>query len=125
MRKTLTVLLMLARLLGVVQLVVGLCMWVGLLKVVALHSALGSLFVLVTWIIAGIALFALPRRGVALFTLLIGGIVLWFGMAQVTLLAGSMHWAVRVVHLLLGLATLGLIESLAKAVKRHLATRGE
>lgn len=116
---------MLARLLGVVQIVVGFCLWFGLLTgAVAFHSALGSLFVLVAWIVAGIALFVLPRRGLPLFTLFLAGVVLWFGMAQVTLLPGSGHWAVRLVHLLLGVATLGLIESLAKGVKSHLATRG-
>jgi hypothetical protein len=116
---------MLARLLGVVQIVVGLCLWFGYLTgAVALHSALGSLFVLVAWIVAGIALFALSKRGLPLFTLLLGGVVLWFGMAQTTFLPGALHWAVRLTHLLIGLALLGLVESLAKGVKRHLATRG-
>ena len=117
---------MLARLLGVVQIVIGLCLWFGIVTgLVTLHTALGSLFVLAAWIVAGIALFALPRRGLPLLTLLLGALVLWFGMAQVTLLPGSMHWAVRLVHLLLGLATLGLVESLRKGVSAHLATRGE
>jgi hypothetical protein len=122
MRKTMTILLMLARLLFVVQIVVGLCLWFGVLtQAVASHAALGSLFVLVAWIIAIIALFALSRRAVALITLLVGAIVLWFGMAQTSFLPGGMHWAVRVVHLLLGIATMGLVESLGKAVKIHLA----
>jgi hypothetical protein len=117
-----TSLLMLARLLGVVQIVVGLGMWFGLLAgAVTFHTALGSLFVLVLWIIAGIALFALPTRGIALFTLLWGALVLWFGMAQTTLLPGSAHWAVRVAHLLVGVAALGLVEALGGAVKRHKA----
>lgn len=126
MRKTITVFLMLVRLLGVVQIVVGICLWLGIATgAVAFHSALGSLFVLVVWVVAGIALFVLPRRGVPLFTLFLSGVVLWFGMAQVTLLPGSMHWGIRVLHLLLGVATMGLAESLGKSVKRHLDTRGE
>jgi hypothetical protein len=126
MRKSLTILLVLARTLGVVQLLVGVSIWFsGAPSIVPMHIALGSIFVLVMWIAAGIALFVLPKRGVALFTMLLGGVVLWFGTAQVTMLPGSMHWAVRFVHLLLGLAALGLIESLAKAVRRHWATRGE
>lgn len=126
MRKTLTIFIMLARLLGVVQIIVGLGIWFGMFGGAApIHSILGSLFVLTMWIVAGIALFALPKRGVALFAMLWGGLVLWFGMAQTTLLVGSTHWAIRLAHLLVGVAALGLVESLGKAVKRHLATQGK
>jgi len=120
MTKTVVVLQMLVRLLGVTQIVVGLAMWFGgATRAVAFHSAVGSLLVLVVWIVAIIALFALSSRALPLITLLVAGLTLWFGMAQTTLLAGNAHWAVRLAHLLVGLATLGLAESLAKAVKRH------
>jgi hypothetical protein len=121
MTKLVKVLLMLARLLVVVQLALGLAIWPGGASLAAPHSALGSLFVLDAWIIALIALFALPRRAVPLFTLAFGAVVMWLGMAQMTLLVGSAHWTVRVVHLLLGLALLGLVEMLAKAVRVHRA----
>ncbi|HEY4217243.1 MAG TPA: hypothetical protein VGM67_08895 [Gemmatimonadaceae bacterium] len=124
MQKTLTVLLMLARLLWVVQLIVGLCLWFGALTgAVAFHMSIGSLFVLDMWIISLIALFALPTRRVALFALVWGGFLLWFGMAQVSILVGSPHWIVRLVHLLVGVAAIALIESLTKAVKRHKAAQ--
>lgn len=124
MRLTIIVLQMFARLLGAVQILVGLAIWFGWApNAVVLHTALGSLFVLVLWIIAGIALFVLSKRGVALFTLLWGALVLWFGMAQTTLLPGAGHWAIRLTHLLVGLAAIGLAESLGKAVKLHLQAR--
>ena len=124
MTKTVVVLQMLVRLLGVVQILVGLAIWFGWAKpAVAFHSMVGSLFVLFVWIIAIIALFALSHRGLPLITLLVAGLALWFGMAQTTLLVGSAHWAVRLAHLLVGLATLGLAESLAKAVRRHHAAQ--
>jgi hypothetical protein len=124
MAKTVGVVQMIARLLGVVQILVGLAIWFGwATSAIAFHSAVGSLFVLVVWIIAIIALFALPRRALPLITLLVAGVALWFGMAQTTLLVGSVHWAVRLAHLLVGLATMGLAEALAKAVKQHLASQ--
>jgi hypothetical protein len=124
MSKTIKALLMLARLLGLIQIVVGLAIWFGWKgTLVAFHSASGSLFVLVVWIVALFALFALSHRAVPLITLLVGGLLLWFGMAQTTLLVGPAHWAVRVAHLLIGLATLGLVEALAKAVRLHAATQ--
>jgi hypothetical protein len=121
MVKLVTILLMIARLLGAILLVLGFCIWFGIANPTGLHAALGSVFVLTGWVIALIALFALPKRGVALFALLLGGVVIWFGVAQTTFLKDSMHWVVRFTHLLLGLAMLGLIESLAKAVRIHKA----
>jgi hypothetical protein len=123
MRQTLTVLLMLARVLGIEQMLTGFGLWFGGFSNRALHTGLGSLFVLVTWIIAVIALFALPKRGVALFALAWGALVLWFGMAQTTLLVGSAHWTVRIAHLLMAAATLGIIEALVKSVKLHVSAR--
>lgn len=115
---------MLSRLIGVVQLITGCAIWFGLMpKAVPMHFGLGSLLALVVWIVSLIALFALPKRGLALFTLGWGALMLWFGMAQTTLLVGSAHWAVRVAHLLVGVAALGMVESLAKAVKAHWAAR--
>jgi hypothetical protein len=124
MRPTLRILLVLARLLGVIQLVVGLGMWLGWLpKAVATHTALGSVLVLVLWMVALIALFVLSTRLVPLIALFWGGLVLWLGMAQTTLLAGNGHWTIRVAHLVVGLAALGFIESLAKATRRHWSAR--
>jgi len=121
MVKLVTILQMIVRLLGVVQIILGLCIWFNIAHPNALHAALGSVFVLVGWAIALIALFALPRRGAALGALLLGGVVIWFGVAQTTLLIGSMHWLVRVAHLLLGVAMIGVVEMLGKAVKLHKA----
>jgi len=40
-------------------------------------------------------------------------------MAQTTMMVGPMHWVIRVVHLLVGLAAIGMGERLTAAVKRH------
>jgi hypothetical protein len=120
MRKTVTILLMLGRLLGVVQILGGLAIWFGLPPwAVQAHMGIGSLFVLVLWIVGVIALFALSARGVALFTLLWGALVLWLGMAQTSLLPGSAHWVIKVLHFVVGLAALGLLERLGKALRLH------
>jgi hypothetical protein len=120
MHLTVTILRHLARLLGAAQIVLGFTIWFGWTpNAVALHAALGSAFVLVLWIISAIALFVLSKRGVALFGLLWGALVLWFGMAQTTFLTDSGHWAIRLLHLLVGLAAIGLAESLGRATLLH------
>lgn len=119
MRKATTALLMVLRLTGLIQIVAGLFIWFGHSRaLVPAHSVIGSLFVLDLWILGIVALFELPSRGFALFTLVWGGFVLWLGMAQMSLLPGSSHWIIRVVHLLVGLAAMGFGESLAGRVKR-------
>ena len=119
MNKLVTPLLMIARLLVAVQVVLGFAIWFGVATVTQAHIGLGSLFVLVMWIIALIALFALPSRTLPLITLALGGAIMWFGVAQRTMLIGPMHWTVRVVHLLLGISAMGLIEPMVKAIRRH------
>jgi hypothetical protein len=126
MRNLIKVLLMLARLLVAVQIVLGLLIWFGNTSSLRqIHIALGSLFVLDLWILGVIALFALSARGLSLLTLLMGGVIMWLGVAQTTLLVGPAHWAVRLVHLLLGVAAMGLVEPLTKALLAHYDTRGE
>jgi hypothetical protein len=125
MTKLVTILLMLARLFGVVLILLGAAIWLGFGKgITPVHAALGSLFVLDAWIIAVIALFALPSRTLPLLVLALGGAVLWFGVAQTTLLVGTGHWAVRLLHLLLGVALLGLVDSLGRAVRLHRQATG-
>jgi hypothetical protein len=123
MRNFVKALLMLARLLVAAQVVLGLMIWFGQISLTQLHIALGSIFVLDLWMLAVIALFALSARGLSLFSLLLGGVIMWLGVAQRTMLLGSAHWAVRVVHLLLGVSAMGLIEPLAKSLLAHYAHR--
>lgn len=124
MKKIATPLLMVARLLVALQVLLGLAIWFGVTAVTQVHVALGSLFVLDLWILGVVALFALPRRGLPLLTMLMGAVIMWLGAAQRTLLVGSAHWAVQVAHLLLGVSAMGLVEPLAKAVRRELSVRG-
>jgi hypothetical protein len=120
MRKTVAILLMLGRLLGVLQILGGVAIWIAMPPwLLQAHMAIGSLFVLVLWVVGVIGLFALSKRGFALFTLLWGALVLWLGMAQISLLPGPTHWVIRVLHLLIGLAAIGLLERLGKALKAH------
>jgi len=123
MRNLINTLLMLARLLVAAQVVLGLLIWFGKISVTQIHIALGSLFVLDLWLLAVIALFALSARGLSLFSLLLGGVIMWLGVAQRTMLLGSAHWAVQVVHLLLGVSAMGLIEPLTKSLLAHYANR--
>jgi hypothetical protein len=125
MRNLTKALLVLARLLVAVQVVLGLLIWFGnRISLRQIHIALGSLFVLDLWILGIVALFALSARGLSLLTLLMGGVIMWLGVAQTNLFIGPAHWVVRVVHLLLGVSAMGLVEPLTRALLAHYDTRG-
>jgi hypothetical protein len=55
---------------------------------------------------------ALPVAGIVL-----GLIVVWLGLNQTTLLVGSAHWIIQVLHLLAGLAAIGMAENLGRRIK--------
>jgi hypothetical protein len=124
MRNFIKALLMVARALVAAQIVLGLLIWFGKISLTQVHIALGGLFVVDLWLLAIIALFALSARGLSLLTLFMGGVIMWLGVAQTSLLIGPAHWAVRVLHLLLGVSAMGLVEPLTKALLAHYDVRG-
>jgi hypothetical protein len=108
-------LLMLMRITAVVQVVLGIGFWTGhWYGAQPVHMAIGTGYVLVLWILAVIALFQRRAIGPALGALLWGFILAMLGYSQQGLLPeSSLHWIVRVVHLIVGLAALGFAERLA------------
>jgi hypothetical protein len=121
MKTTANIAQMLVRGLGVILILLGITFWSGhALNLVNLHMAIGVLFVLSLWVLAGLAgAVHLPIR-LVLLGVLWGVVVLWLGMVQRTMLVGSMHWIIRVLHLLVGLAAMGVGDSIGRRVKMTL-----
>jgi len=119
MTKAAKVMQMLIRGLGVVQIVIGIAIWMGFgLRPPVIHMAIGIAFVLALWILA--ILGAQARAGAPLVALLLlwGALTVVFGMAQAAILPGPQHWIIRVLHLLVGVAAMGQAEALAARMKR-------
>jgi hypothetical protein len=122
MRSTITALQMGIRVVGVVQLALGLAFWTGnLLGLVDLHQLLGILLVLALWTQAVLAYRAGVPAGMVAAAAVYGLIVPIVGLTQRELLVGSAHWVIEVIHLLLGIGLLGLAENLATRAKARLA----
>jgi hypothetical protein len=122
MRSTITALQMAIRVVGVVQIILGLAFWTGnLLGLVDLHQLLGILLVLGVWTLAALAARAGVPAGMVAGAVVLGLIVPIVGLTQRELLPGSAHWVIQVVHLLLGLGLLGMADSLAVRAKARLA----
>jgi len=117
MRATAAISLWIVRVAGTLQLVLGALFWTGhAYSFLPLHIISGIVIVLTLWTVAVLALVARTRRGLALFGLLWGLALPAFGMQQASILAGSMHWIIRVLHLLMGLAAMALAGMLGQAI---------
>ncbi|MFL5616731.1 MAG: hypothetical protein ACJ796_23925 [Gemmatimonadaceae bacterium] len=105
------------RIAGTLQLVTGALFWTGrAYTFLPLHIISGTLIVLTLGVVAVLALIAPTRRGLAVFGLLWGVALLAFGLRQAAILVGPMHWIVRVVHLVMGLAAMALAGTLGQAI---------
>jgi hypothetical protein len=95
---------------GLLALVLGLFSWIGFgVQLISMHMLLGYLAVGALWIAAiGQAFTKNGNWPIALAALLLGTVTIWFGTTQATLLGGSAHWIVQIVHLMLGVASIGL-----------------
>ena len=97
-----------------VQLILGIGFWTGhWANLVNLHMAIGMLYVLALWVVAGIALARRRSSGLAVVALLWGILIAAIGMTQRGILVGDLHWVIRVVHLVVSLAAMPFAERLA------------
>jgi hypothetical protein len=109
----------LVRVTFLVQVVLGVGFWTGhLLTLVPLHIASGVLLILGLWVLAALA----ARNGVAVGLVVLaavwGLVVIVFGLTHDSLVSGSWHWTIQVLHLLLGLGAVGQAEGLVVRIKR-------
>ena len=122
MRSTITAIQMGIRVVWLVQLALGVLFWTGnATGLVDLHQLLGILLVLALWTQAVLAARAGVEPRLVAVAAVWGLLVLIVGLTQTSLLTGSLHWLVQVIHLLLGIGLIGLAERLATAAKARLA----
>jgi hypothetical protein len=94
---------------GLLALISGLLFWTGTaLNLITLHMLLGFLAVGALWVIGAAQAFA-PRGswGIAACALIVGAVMIVLGMMQSSLFPGEYHWIIQVIHLALGLLTIG------------------
>jgi hypothetical protein len=122
MRRATTAVQMLVRVTFVVQLVLGGLFWTGnALDLVPLHQTIGFLLVFGLWALAVLAARAGVRPPLVALATVWGLVVLVLGLTQTGLLTGSAHWLIEVLHLLVGVAAVGMAEGLAGRIKERLA----
>jgi hypothetical protein len=118
MRTATTVAQNIVRVTGVIQIILGLTFWTGNLQsLIPLHMLIGLILVISLWVLAGLGARAGVGAGLVVLAVVWGLIVPVLGVMQTSLLPGSAHWVIQVLHLLVGLGAIGLAERLATAIK--------
>ncbi|HET9980113.1 MAG TPA: hypothetical protein VFQ32_06705 [Ktedonobacterales bacterium] len=110
------------RLGGLALIVLGLLFWSGnALTLKNEHETLGIIVVLALWTLAFVALRKGVNVGLVVGGLLLGVVVIAFGMTQTSLMSGSTRMVadtIKVIHLLLGLGLISLGEVLTGRIRR-------
>ncbi len=105
---------------GLLALISGLVFWTGAaLNLISMHMMLGLLAVGALWII-GIAQ-AVSKGGswiIAGAAITVGAIMIVIGWNQASIMAGEFHWVIQIVHLILGLLTVGVGHMAAARYRR-------
>lgn len=110
---------MVLRIAGVLALIVGLLFWFNIDVIpVGIHMLLGLIVVVALWVMAYFAFRAPGGMGLGIGAVVLGILVLALGLTQTSLLPGSTHWLIQVIHLLLGLGAIGMGEAINGRVRR-------
>jgi hypothetical protein len=116
MQSILTVAQWLVRISGVLLLLMGLLIWTE--NMINYHMLLGLILVISLWVLALLSVRYGVPIGLAAGVAALGLLALWLGMVQVSLLPGPYHWVIQVVHLLVGMLTVGSGEAIGGRLRR-------
>lgn len=124
MKTTTTVFQTLIRLTGLLQIALGILIWVGIADaLIPLHMLNGLVLVASLLALAILGAVAGVGWGTVALAILFVVIVPILGLTQERILPGPTHWLIQIVHLLLGLGAIGLGEALARRTKARLRQR--
>ena len=99
----------LSRLVGACELTLGLVIWFVGVSSVKVHIGLGIAVTLMLVIISVIGLTLKETRLLGVVGIVYACILPVFGFVQLGLLMGSLHWLVQLLHLIIGVGSIGVI----------------
>jgi len=106
---TTTIAQVLIRICGPIALVLGVLFWIGnALTLLPVHMLAGIVLIFALWILAILTANSGVQRGLVALAILWGLIVPILGITQNQLVPGALHWVIQVLHLLIGIAAMGL-----------------
>jgi hypothetical protein len=113
-----TLLRWIARIGGLLALVLGLMLSRVAPSALQIHMTLGIMVALALAILGGLAMAKSVSLPIARMSLIWAGATIYVGVAQTRLLPGDNHWIIEVLHALLGIGAIGFAEMLGGALTR-------
>jgi hypothetical protein len=107
------------RLFFLINLVLGLIFWIsGNDTLVGLHMVIGILFVISLWVFSALVGLQTGSVGLVAGSFVLGLLIAIVGLTQTSILEGSNHWIVQVLHLLLAVIAIGFAEMYGARARR-------
>jgi hypothetical protein len=125
MQIVLTLAQWLVRICGVLLLILGLLIWVErMTNLIGLHTQLGLLLFVSLVVLAALSTRAGVPIGMAVGVVVLAFVMVALGMTQATLLPDpGVHWLIQLLHLLVGMAAVGMGEALGGRMRRARLSR--
>ena len=107
------------RISGLIMLILGLIIWTGNADfLVPVHILIGAVLVIALWTLCYAAVRSGVLKGLVITVVILGLVLPAWGLAQQQILTDANHWIIQVLHLLLGVAAVGMGEMLAARMKK-------
>ena len=111
-----------ARLVGVIALILGIILWIGSPSVLKIHILTGFIMSIAMLLIGLVGFFARVKPALPIIALAWAPLLPYVGFAQLKLFPGASHVVIQVIHLLIGICAIGIAEALAAKIKRQART---
>ena len=119
MSSAVTTLRILVRLSGLILIVLGIIFWTGHARgLIPVHMVVGLLLAVTLWVLAFLGARAHVGAGFVTLVAVWALVMVVFGGVQMQLMPGSAHWVIQVLHLLVGIAALGMGDQLGTRLSR-------
>ncbi len=111
---------MVLRVCGVIVLILGILFWTNnATNLIPVHMLLGILITIALWILGVVMLTTKGGNiGIGIGAIVLGILVVGLGLTQQQILVGNIHWIIQVIHLLFGLAAIGMGEMISARYRR-------
>jgi hypothetical protein len=110
---------MVLRITAILALILGILFWFNVAtNLIPIHMLLGIIVTLSLWVLGGAIATTKGGIGLTIGAFVLGLLVVGLGVTQQRLLVGSLHWIIQVLHLLFGLAAIGMGEAIAGRYRR-------
>ena len=119
MRRIAVALCWVARLDGIGALIIGIVLWTGSPRLLAVHILAGFIMSLTLLLMGILAFFARLKPAIPIVAIVWALLLPYVGFAQVKFLGGPSQVIVQVIHFVLGICAIGIVEMLASKMKRR------